>query len=471
MSRIVPSAFRDLKVSGSGPITKRVYAAIREKITGGHIQCNTQMPSQRSLAMLLGVSRGVVVVAYEQLLTDGFLFTKNGSGTFVNYQFKKRLGKAVSVKPPERLRFFKTHRPTDNKVYNNLLLPGYNHSDLFPTERWKLAERFAKDTVYSSSFGYIDNIRRIQSYVSNRLKTLNRIDCRPDNLLITRGTYPTLAVIGSTLMNTGDNCVVDDPGHPLSSAALRFSGINIIPAANDLDGPFPFHLNPAAIRAVLTSSAVHFPSGRRITPERKQRLLEWAAAHGILVIEDDYEGCLGVYAENDTPYCSFGTHDNVVYVGSFSKFFSYRAQLGFVVAHEETINNLCNVQKFLGLAPDHRDVSIISEFISRGYMDDHITTIRDTMLDRKKTFMHECRLSGTSPWETVLADAGMNFVIPADRVRYADGRNPAHGVLGAKAIRDYTIHKTEAKGMVIGISKITSGNVGFAVEKLSQLLA
>ncbi|WP_215908891.1 PLP-dependent aminotransferase family protein [Phreatobacter stygius] len=464
--------FRSIPLS-AGSVTRQLASGIRDKIIAGHIPRHARMPSQRALAKLLGVSRGVIVEVYEQLIIDGLLVSQNGSGTFVNFDYKPK-GETPPVRYSSRITSFRGAAREVALSDGTLLLPGNNHPDLFPLAQWRAAERLAESATRALRTHRTDSLWQIKSFVSSRLRTCSNVDAHPDNILVTKGTWPSLSLLGMALANPGERCMAEDPGHPLSCAALRFAGLVIVPVGNDAEGAAPFDIDPAGVRMILTSSAVQFPTGTRVTLARKLEIVEWARAHHIMIVEDDYEGCLGVYTENRNPYYSLTEAGGTIYIGSLSKFFSYRNQLGFLLAPKEIVDTLQNLQSFLGLSPENGALSVMAEFIGRGYMDDHIDNVRTTMAERKKLFFDAWRAANLAPGEHFSDDPGIHVAIPSAAA--GDGRRQAsqgapNGLLGAKNIGDYSIRGQHTGKMAIGLSKITARNVHFVIDQLSRRYA
>ncbi|MBN8939245.1 MAG: PLP-dependent aminotransferase family protein [Rhizobiales bacterium] len=464
--------FRSIPLS-AGSATRQLTTGIRDKITGGHIPIHTRMPSQRALAKLLGISRGVVVAVYEQLMIDGLLVSRNGSGTFVDFDYQPTV-EAPQIRYSSRIASFQEHAREAARSTGTLLLPGNNHPDLFPMMQWRAAERLAENAARSLRSHRTDALWQIKSFVSSRLRIASNVHAHPDNILVTRGTWPSLSLLGMALANPGERCVVEDPGHLMSCAALRFSGLDIVPVGSDAEGPLPFDLDPAGVRMILTASAVQFPTGTRVSLDRKRQVVAWARAHRIMIVEDDYEGCLGVYTENRAPYYSLIEQGGAIYVGSLSKFFSYRNQLGFLLAPKDIVDTLQNLQSFLGLSPESGSLSVMAEFIGRGFMDDHIDNVRTKMAERKKLFFDAWRQADLAPGEHFSDSPGIHVTIPSLATRGGlghSGQGSPGGILGARNVGEYSMTARHTGKLAIGLSKITARNVHFVIAQLARRYA
>lgn len=375
----VLSAFLSIPIK-RGSITKQLYIGIRDRIIGGQIPKNARMPSQRSLAKHLGVSRGVIVAVYEQLAAADLMTSQTGSGTFIKFESEPQPDR-VPHRYSLRLASFQADVRTSD-ADRKLWLTDNDQSALFSEPRWLAAERFAAKATDAPQAHREDAIRHIQCYISNRLMADNNIRCRPNNILPTKGTVPALSVIAAALADPGDTCIVEKPDYADSAAALRFSGLNVLPVHCDDEGLLPFNIDPAGVRMMVTSSAVRFQTGFQVSLRRKRQILDWARQYRITIIEDDQENCFGAYVQNRNSYCSIGNGDDVIYTCSLTKLFCNRLQLGFVVAPTELVERLQCLQSCHGMAPDARNLLTVAEFMSRGFFDQYIVNVRETVATR-----------------------------------------------------------------------------------------
>jgi GntR family transcriptional regulator/MocR family aminotransferase len=452
-----------------GEVTKRLYTAIRNKIGSGELRQNERMPSQRDLARQLKVSRGVVVTVYEQLIADDLLGTSRGAGTFV----KRRRKQPETRKPApssDRFHLFQSVWRFEKDRDRNLLAPGHYHPDLFPTKQWQSAQQACRRIELSSPELQEIDCWFIRSFISRQLRCNNSIHCDPENILLTQGTWPSISLIASTLANPGETCLVEDPIHPLSCAALRFAGLAVKDFSDDLTIESAIAGASRPPRLLLTSSAIHFPLGVPVSEDRKRKLLNWANECGAIIVEDDYEGAFGIYGENKRTYFSLNEKSTSVYMGSIGKLFSYRCRLGFIVAPIDLIEKLKLVQEFMGMMPSSSAISVLAELVRKGHLDEHLLNLRQNVVKRKQLLLDGW--SNNSNGLPALSAAGIHLSLPsAGNTRNGNSSDGAgsYSFLGARKLSEYSIREHDEDRFVVGMSNITESNVDFVIKTLSKL--
>ncbi|HEU0042726.1 MAG TPA: PLP-dependent aminotransferase family protein, partial [Jiangellaceae bacterium] len=255
--------------------------ALRDAIRTGRLAPETRLPSTRSLAAELELARGTVSAAYDQLVAEGYLSARTGSGTVVagRSELTPRPGPTTPDAPPPR--------------YD--LRPGSPDVATFPTAAWLRATRRALAQVPAVAYDYGDPRGRVElrTALAGYLGRTRGVLAGPDQVVITSGYVQALALLAGIMSRTGPAVfAMEDPGLSFHRDVVRYAGAQVVPLIVDDRGARTDLLAAAgpAVRAAVVTPAHQYPTGVTLHPERRHSLVEWARARDALVIEDDYDG-------------------------------------------------------------------------------------------------------------------------------------------------------------------------------------
>jgi GntR family transcriptional regulator / MocR family aminotransferase len=348
---------------GVRPLRLRLEEQLRDGIRTGRLRPGRQMPSTRSLADQLGISRGVVVRAYAQLAAEGYLIARSGSGTTVS--------PSSAVEP-------RGTEPKRELSYQFDFHPGLPDLERFPRAAWKQAMQRVLDRVPSAQLGYPDpaGAWQLRAALAGHLARSRRILSDGTGVLITCGFVEAFGLVCQVLRAAGAATIaIEEPGWFVARKIAEHHGLTPLPVPVDDDGLQTQLLSNTSADAVVVTPAHQYPTGSLLSAQRRADLLLWAEAHGAMVIEDDYDaefrydrrpvGCLQGLAP-----------DRVVYIGSASKILAPGLRLGWVVAPEHLIVSL-SVYKALadaGCAPVHQ--LALADLIESGELSRHLHRMR-----------------------------------------------------------------------------------------------
>jgi DNA-binding transcriptional MocR family regulator len=298
-----------LDATSTIPLYKQLYKRLRGAILAGQLARGARLPSTRTLASELGISRTTTALAYEQLLLEGFLESRVGQGTVVSRELptdllievntprKKTMQKRKPVTPLK----LSTHvpllvtLPPSNPVAQGegIFRAGEAAMALFPYELWaRLVARRARHSLrgvsrYQALAGY-DPLRRA---IAAHVGITRGVRCVPEQVIITSGSQGALDLAIRTLLNPGDAAWIENPGYFGAQGALMVAGARLIPVPVDeqgLDVEAGKRLCAEA-QLVSTTPSHQFPTGVTMSLSRRLALLEWAHEQGAWILEDDYD--------------------------------------------------------------------------------------------------------------------------------------------------------------------------------------
>ena len=286
------------------PLQARIADDLRARILDGRLAPGTRVPSSRAYAETRGVSRTTVVLAYEQLLAEGFLEGRRGSGTFVAHDLRRELRKgAVDAQKPIRMRLSsfardvrseaRRRRPTATPAEPLRWDFRYGRAELgfFPRTSWRRSLAKAAKTEERGTGDYVSALgtRELRRAIAGYLDRARGLSCDPDHICVTTGSQQALYLCARLLCDAGDTVLVEEPHYAGARQAFQLAGACVRPVETDASGLNTDAL-PRTARAVYVTPSHQFPLGGVLPLGRRQALLRWARRQKVAVIEDDYDG-------------------------------------------------------------------------------------------------------------------------------------------------------------------------------------
>ncbi|MFD4260942.1 PLP-dependent aminotransferase family protein [Streptomyces sp. NPDC058534] len=354
----------DLHLDRSGPGLRRsLTEALREAVRGGRLAPGTRLPSSRSLAADLGVARNTVAEVYADLIAEGWLAARQGSGTRVADRTPATPGHRPAPHPRE------PGRP----AYD--LVPGTPELASFPRAQWLRAARRALSAAPDQALGYGDPRGRVElrTALAGYLSRARGVHADPDRIVVCAGFLGGLGVLAELLRRRGGNAVgVESYGLPHHRRLVQRAGCDTPPLPFDDRGTLPPD-DPAAAGAVLLTPSHQFPLGLPLLPERRTALIDWARRTGGLVLEDDYDGEFR-YDRQPVGALQGLDPDRVVYLGTASKSLAPALRLGWLVLPPALVEEV--MDGMAGRTPGVLDQLTLAEFLGSGDYDRHVRSAR-----------------------------------------------------------------------------------------------
>ncbi|MFH0517507.1 PLP-dependent aminotransferase family protein [Streptomyces sp. M41] len=333
--------------------------ALRDAVRDGRLAPGERLPATRRLAAELGVSRNTVKAAYDQLVAEGYLTARQGSGT------------RVAALPPVDAEA--TQAAARARAPRFDLRPGSPDVGAFPAAAWLRALRRAIAAAPSPAYDYGDPRGRIElrAALSGYLGRARGVIAPPERIVITSGYVQGLALLTRVL--EGGGVAMEDPGLPFHRDVVRRNGGLVVPVPVDERGACAAELGDCA--AVVVTPAHQYPTGVTLHPERRRALTDWARARGGLIVEDDYDGEFR-YDRQPVGALQGMAPGQVVYLGTASKTLGPALRLGWMVLPPHLVDAVADAK----LHSDHHTESIgqlaLAELIDSHAYDRHVRACR-----------------------------------------------------------------------------------------------
>lgn len=479
-STIWSGLFRISPASGQ-TLQAQIRQAIVAAILDRQIAVSMPLPSCRVLAERLGVARGTVVLAFQQLVDQGFLIARERRGHFVNPEAvagPTRGSAGCSPAPKldwlDRRRMAPSELPPPVKQLNwikssFLFVYGQFDPTLFPTAEWRECNRMALAVLeireWAPDQADRDDPLLIEQ-IQARLLPRRGIFASPDEIIVTLGAQNAIYMLATLLMGRGSTVAMDDPGYPDARSIFRLAGAAIEPVPVDASGLVTAAI-PSGAGFVFATPSHHCPTMVPMSAELRQALLADAEAHDRIIIEDGYDSQLA----DDTPVEALKSLDRsgrVIYVGSLSKTLAPGLRLGFIVASAELIAELRALRRFMLRHPPANNQRAVALFLSLGHHDALVRRLSAAFGERRRRLAQAVR-DFLPDWRAAPATGGTSIWLEGPR------GTDACGLAEAAAARSVLIEPgdrffaTEAPSRFVrlGISSIALQHIEPGIRELA----
>ena len=391
------------------PLYRQIYDGYRDAIVERRLRAGERLPSTRQLAAELRISRMPVLIAFEQLLAEGYFESRVGAGTFVAASLPgERLARdahAAAGQPAARApRSARVLRPGARPVSGRsaAVLPPESEPwlggwgafrvsqpavDRLPVRTWsRLVSRHARGAParqlsYGSAMGHEPFREAVAAY----LRTARAVRCETDQIMAVSGSQQALDLAARVLLDPGCEVWVEEPGYGGARAALTMAGARLVPVPVDgqgLDVAAGIARAPRARAAYVTPSH-QYPLGMTMSAARRLQLLEWARESGAWILEDDYDS---EYRYESLPVAALQGLDRdarVIYIGTFSKVLFPALRLGYLALPADLVARFAAVRETSDNFPATLYQAVLADFITEGHFARHLRKMRQLYRERR----------------------------------------------------------------------------------------
>jgi GntR family transcriptional regulator / MocR family aminotransferase len=494
--RAVPVARPEIQLDASLslPLYKQLYGRLRRAILTGQLRRGERLPSTRTLASELGISRFTVVAAYDLLLLEGFLESRVGRGTVVSGQLPESPLSGFEVGSPELQMEGEEPSPVRLSALVDRIqevphlervegsqgepfIGGQPALDLLPYDLWTrlLARRARRSlpahTYYQSPAGYAP----LREAIAAHIGIARGVRCTPDQIIITAGTQGALDLAVRTLLNPADIAWIENPGYFGARGALRSAGVQLIPVpvdAKGLDVEAGRRRAPEARLAFVTPSH-QFPTGVTMSLSRRLALLDWAKRSRAWILEDDYDS---EYRYGGRPLDALHALDQdgrVIYIGTFSKLLFPALRLGYLVAPRDLVTPLLATRRFIDVHMPILEQMALADFLSEGHYARHLRRMISQYRRRRDCLYHELSAKLGGLLDSSLPEAGMEltgWLPPGTDDRRAADLAEEVGITVAPVSR-FSLTPLPRGGLIFGFAGMNEEGIRRGVQDLAAALS
>jgi GntR family transcriptional regulator/MocR family aminotransferase len=333
----------------------------------------------RQLGERLGISRNIVVTAYDQLAGEGLVVGRGRRGSFVRAEARPQFTDAEvpNGRSPALLARIPSGEPRRDVAVSKDWLPGQTLVHQMPIEAWRSACREAGRSLPPAGPGEAQGDAGLRSAIAAWLTENRCVSASPQQIFVTRGTGDFLVLLAKGLVREGDRCAIEDPGHPIVRHALgqaggQLSHIGVGEEGIDIERAFGDAMPP---HLVHVTSSHQYPMGGRLPGKRRKALVDAALANDTLILENEY-GCEFVHDGSDYPTIQSMAPEHTILLGTFTNSISPSMRLGFAVMPLGAVNKVLAFIEQNRMQPPWAGQKIIEQLLVSGELDKQIRRSR-----------------------------------------------------------------------------------------------
>ena len=477
-------------------LTGWLAGAIRAAIMDGRLPAGAPLPATRLLAGDLGVSRGVIVEAYQRLADEGLVSARPGTGTRVlrvsrPAQAPARPPAATGPLPPGPLPpgplppgplppgpltpAGPLPVPPHGRERAEIdLSPGVPDLSGFPRAAWLRAERRVLEQASVADLGYGDprGSQSLRTELAGWLARTRGLRAGPGDIIVVTGVAQALALLARVLGARGlTEIAVEDPGSRGARDDLAYWGLRPVPVPVDEHGLRVGELARGRARAVLLTPAHQFPTGVVLAPQRRRDLMDWAAAAGGLVVEDDYDAEYR-YDRAPVPALHASAPGLVAYAGSTSKTLAPGMRLGWLIPPGYLHADLVEAKYASDLGSPALPQLVLARLIASGELEQHIRLVRkrqrsrrDALLRTLREHLPEARVQGVA--------AGLHLLVTFPGLAGPDSELAEAMLRAGVLVQPLSWHRMRPgpPGFVLGYAAHTPDRLREAARRIARVLS
>jgi len=407
------------------PIHRQVYETWREAILTGRFRAGERVPSTRELADSLGVSRGTISQAWDQLIAEGYLETVQGSGTFVCRELPDRFvvtrrsnRRGVADDVPIKLSSYGSRLTEDWRRVSATgvvirFSPGVPDWNSFPFLLWRRLVGRHLRRLSPAVFNYVERSvgdERLRSEIAGYVTRLRAVCCSPEQVIVVNGSQQGLDLCARLLIEPGDEVAFEDPGYQGARRVFAAHGGRLIPLPLDTNG-LVLNALPRKARLVYVTPSHQYPTGVSMSLARRLGLIEWAKGCGAVIIEDDY---CSEYRYSGPPLPSLqglARGVAVIYLGTFSKVMFPGLRVGYIVSPPSLVAFFKRAKWLADTQTPMLEQAALADFLGEGHMERHIRRMRRLYGMRRAALLSSLRRHFGDRAQVLGDAAGMHAMV------------------------------------------------------------
>ncbi len=472
------------------PLYRQLYEGLRGIILDGRFPPRTRLPSTRVLSEELSIARNTVLNAYDQLLAEGYLEGRIGSGTYVAAELPDELlqvranstrsagpngtGRAISRRG-ELLAGASVSEPHDfagPKAFR----PGLMATEVFPFKLWARlwGRQWRRRSLDLLGYGDPTGYRPLREITADYLNAARGMRCDADQVIVVAGSQQALSIATRVLLNEDDVVWMEDPGYPGARGAFRGAGAQVVSVPVDehgLDISYGTTQAPDA-RLVYATPSHQYPLGVTMSLPRRLALLDWARRSHAWILEDDYDSEFRYTGMPLAALQGLDTEGRVIYVGSFSKMLFPSLRLGYMVVPPDLVDAFAAARALIDRGSSSLDQAVLADFIAEGHFARYVRRARMLYAERQDILVEAAAQELEGLLELPPADSGMHLVgwLPEgidDGIAY---RSAAEYAVEVPPLSAYYMKPPSRGGLLLGYTGVDEQEIQDGVHRLASSL-
>jgi len=470
-----------LLLDGQGVLYEQIARSIKNHILDGSFRTGMKLPSTRTLATILKVSRRSVIDAYDLLATEELIKPIEGVGTVVTRPAAERShasGRNVSSPAPSRYAERLRALPQPSLVGTTQGLR-YSFQYGAPLVNTRIYQSWTRKLTAAAkrtapNYGSATGHPALRAAIAHHLTHRRGVHCNADDVLIVSGTQQALSLATRVLLNEGDSAIVEEPFYELAVHMLIAHGANVVHVRTDNEGLCVGEIPDCSARMALVTPAHQFPSGVEMSMQRQLDLLSWAMKNNAWILEDNYDSEFHGGRELYRSLHSMDTNDCVIYIGSFSKSLFPSLRLGYMVCPKRIRSDLIKAKLLDDLGSPVSEQAALASFMQSGLYEKQLRASIQEVMVRRKVLVHELRRAFKDAIEIGPHNSGMHLVVWFPKLRHAQLQaliqEAANRQVFVQSIEFSYKNRPPSPGLLLGYASMKADEIRAAVRRLAQSL-
>lgn len=486
-----------LRLDGDGALCDQIYRALREQILRGRLAAAARVPATRELSADLGVSRNVAMMAYRQLLDEGYLVARHGSGTFVASVLPRNLTNAAlrrrpaAVRPPAALRLSAYARRVAEELERARLTWEPRRDPLpydfrygppsftdFPHQTWcrVLMRHQRRTTIRDLDYGPPEGLAGLRETIADYVGRARAIRCDPDQVVIVNGSQQALDLAARMLVDPGDIVLMEQAHYRGARAVMRAVGAQIETIATDEHGLRTVELaqRHTQARLAIVTPSHQFPTGAVMTLPRRLELLAWAQRAGAMIFEDDYDSEYRYAGRPVEALAALDRSGSVLYAATFSKVMFPSLRLGYMIVPQRIVEPLRALKAIVDTGSSTLAQAALMEFIRAGHFERHLHRMRTRNAGRRAAILAAIQRHLGARARVTGVNAGLHLLlwldgVPASRVRELRIRAARAGV-GVYSVAPFYLDPPKQAGLLLGYASLPEKQIGEGIRRFAAVV-
>lgn len=403
------------------PLYHQIYSELREAVLAGRLAAGARLPSTRSIAAELGISRRPVKEAFGHLVEEGLLEGRRGAGTFVASRLAHPAigpgeagppavsGAAVLSRRGAALAGTANFETRETGAF----APTLPAADQFPRALWARLHARHWRQAGSGAFRKAPPAGDpgLRAVLASHLRATRGLRCTPAQVIVTAGGTHAVGLLARLLLEPDEAAWTENPGWPTGRQVLRAHEVVTVPVPVDREGIVVEEGRRLAPRArlALVCPSRQYPLGMPMTLARRLALLDWAAEERAWIVEDDYD-CEFQYTTRVQPSLqSLDRHGAVIYMGSLSKVLTQGLRLGYLVVPPALAGPVARALSHEKVVPTLVQ-AVVRDILAEGHFATHTRRMRQLYRRRQATLVEELRVRFGDTVRVSVTDSGFHLI-------------------------------------------------------------
>ncbi|OPJ61249.1 PLP-dependent aminotransferase family protein [Clostridium chromiireducens] len=450
-------------------LIRQIYGQIKLLILQGKLVEGSKLPSTRWLSEDLKISRNVILEAYEQLMAEGYIESRHGSGTVVSKgtYFKRETIKKNQVISSKILKEY------DNNIID--FRSGIPELGMFPRREWgNLFNKICTNSSYSI-FRYCspEGVMELRQELSEYLFRTRGIQCSPEQIVITSGSTQGLSLIAKILYNPNSEVVTEDPIHYGLLNVILSCGYSINAVPVDDKGLKTDMINPTGkVEFIYVTPSHQFPLGGVMPIQRRIELVKFAEKNNCYIIEDDYDS---EFRYEGQPISSLYELEpnRVIYIGSFSKILAPALRLGYMLLPKELLHRYRNLKMYTDVHTESISQLVLAKFISEGKLEKHIWKMRKEYSKKRQELIKNLDVNFPNKYIIKGQAAGLHLVVEFEDITFTEEvlNKITRERVKVYPVESYAIHKGYHQNeIILGYGHLSVEEIEKGIMRIGKVL-